>query len=71
MVSKPRRGQAQAREIKAITKIFVGQILLDKSPWPVHLTSILRKRFNDKSYYHAWKMTLVLTLEEHEVFDYV
>ena len=28
-------------------------------------------KLNDKSDYHAWKMTLDLTLEEHEVLDYV
>jgi len=28
-------------------------------------------KLNDKFDYHAWKMTLDLTLEEHEVLDYV
>lgn len=30
-----------------------------------------KDKLNDKSGYHAWKMTLDLTLEEHEVLDYV
>ena len=28
-------------------------------------------KHNDKSDYYAWKMTLDLALEEHEVLDYV
>ena len=28
-------------------------------------------KLNDKSDYHAWKMTLDLTLEEHDGMDYV
>ena len=28
-------------------------------------------KLNDKSFYHAWKMTLDLTLEEHDAMEYV
>lgn len=28
-------------------------------------------KLSDKSDYHAWKMTLDLTLEEHDAMDYV
>ena len=31
----------------------------------------VEEKLNDKYEYHAWKMTLDLTLEEHEVLDYV
>ena len=65
MKTKPK----QKREKKSLRD------LLDRTIGQVSMASTsyfnTEYKLNEKSYYHAWNMTLDLTLDEHELLDYV